>query len=299
MAGRTCHNCVYSICDPEQWLRWLWQGQSIVPQCANHPWWPGQLHEVSGVPCRNYRPKPAEPQSDIRWISLGDGRYAYVDAADYEWLRQWTWHAYDDGYPARYEKRKKVFMHRQIMQPPRGKVVDHIDGNKANNCRSNLRVCSHRENMHNMRKHSDSSSRFKGVGYLKRRRQWYARIWCMGEWTWLGYFTEEAEAARAYDRKAVELFGEYARLNFPEEWPPERRAQVQAQRQEGSRKTRGPKKAASKKGRRAAAGKKSRPGRRPNRESHNAASPARRPRKSERDRAERNERRRKNGGDAL
>jgi hypothetical protein len=263
MAERTCHNCVYSWCDPCAWLRVLWAGEPIVPQCANHPLWSGQLHDVPGVPCRNYRPKPAEPKGDdVRWIPLGDGRYAYVDAADYEWLRQWTWHAYPDGYAARNENGKKILMHRQIMQPPKGMVVDHIDANRANNCRFNLRVCTRQENMHNKRKHSGSSSQFKGVGYLKRRRKWYARIWCMGERIWLGYFTDEAEAARAYDRKAVELFGEYARLNFPEEWPPQRRAQVQAQRQEDSRKTRGRKKVRNKEDRRGAAGKKPRTGRR-------------------------------------
>jgi len=264
MASRTCLNCVYAICDPEEWMRCVWRGESMVPQCANHADRPGQLHEVTGVPCRNYQPKPAAPQGDnVRWIPLGDGHYAYVDAADYDWLSQWNWHAYNDGYPARYENGKKVFMHRLIMQPPKGMVVDHIDANRANNCRSNLRVCTRRENVRNKRRHSNSCSRFKGVGYLKRCRKWYARIWFMGERIWLGYFTDEVEAARAYDRKAVELFGAYARLNFPREWPPQRRAEVYAQRQEESRKTRGRKKAASRKGLRPAAGKKPRTARRP------------------------------------
>ncbi len=263
MASRTCLNCVYAICDPEEWMRCAWRGESMVPQCANHPDRPGQLHDVPGVPCRNYRPKAVAPTGDgVRWIPLGDGSYAYVDAADYEWLRQWKWHAYN-GYAARYEKGKWVLMHRQIMQPPKGMVTDHIDGNKANNCRFNLRVCTHQENMHNNRKHSNSSSRFKGVGYLKHYRKWYARVWFMGKWVWLGYFTEEVEAARAYDRKAVELFGEYARLNFPREWPPERRAEVYALHQEDSRKTRGRKKVRKKRSPRGAPGKKPRTARRP------------------------------------
>jgi hypothetical protein len=254
---------VYSICDQEQWLRWLWEGQSIVPQCANHPFWPGQLHDVPGVPCRNYQPKPAEPQDEsVRWIPLGDGSYAYVDAADYERLNQGHWRMCSTGYAGRLEKGKWVLMHREIMQPPEGMIVDHADGNRANNCRFNLRVCTHQENVLNQRKRRGSASRFKGVSYSKRRRKWYVRIRFGGKPIWLGYFTDEAEAARAYDRKAVELFGEYARLNFPQEWPPERRAQVQAQGQKDRRKTRGRKKATSKKGRRAAAGKKPGTGRR-------------------------------------
>ena len=85
MAGRYCDNCVYSLCDPEPWHRWLWMGEPIVPRCANHPQWPGQLHDVTGVPCWNYRPKPVLPAGDaVRMIPLGDGFYAYVDVADYE-----------------------------------------------------------------------------------------------------------------------------------------------------------------------------------------------------------------------
>jgi len=263
MAGRTCHNCIYSICDQELWLRWIEAGESVVPQCANHPRWPGQLHDVPGVPCRNYRPKPVAPTGDdVRWIPLGDGSYAYVDAADYEWLSQWDWYMGSSGYAVRHEKGKGILMHRQIMQPPKGMVVDHIDGNRANNCRFNLRVCTPQENTLNQRKQSGLSSRFKGVGYCKRRRKWYARISFRGDEIWLGCFTDEVEAARAYDRKAVELFGAYARLNFPREWPPERRAEVCAQHQEDSRKTRGRKKVRNKRVRKGAAGKKPRTARR-------------------------------------
>jgi hypothetical protein len=232
MAGRNCHNCVYSICDPERWLRWIWRGAPIVPQCANHPFWPGQLHDVPGVPCRNYRPKPTEPKGDIRWISLGDGRYTYVDAADYEWLRRWHWRAYSTGYAGRYENGKLVYMHRKILPPPPGMIVDHISGNVYDNTRGNLRLSTRRQNMYNKGKQVGTASIYKGVCYSKTRRKWYAHIRFGKERFRMGYFDTEAEAARAYDRKAVELFGTYARLNFPEEWPPERRAQVQAQRQE-------------------------------------------------------------------
>jgi hypothetical protein len=67
-------------------------GEPILPRCANHPWYPGRLHDVPGVSCRNYRPRPATPEGDqVRMIPRGDGFYAYVDAADYEWLSQWKW----------------------------------------------------------------------------------------------------------------------------------------------------------------------------------------------------------------
>jgi hypothetical protein len=189
------------------------------------------MRDVPGVPCRNYRPRPAVPKGDVRLIPLGDGFYAYVDAADYEWLSQWRWHM-NGGYAARMEKGKRVYMHRQIMQPAQEKLVDHIDSNRANNCRSNLRVCNHLENQRNKRKENGSASRFKGVFYDKRYDKWRARCRCGGERRTFGCFDNELDAARAYDRAAVQWFGEFARLNFPEEWPPERRAQVYAQRQE-------------------------------------------------------------------
>ena len=232
MAERTCHNCVYCCYDPCLWLRLLWMDEPLLPRCANHPQWPGQLHEVPGVPCRNYRPRPTTPEAEgVRMIPLTDGGYAYVDAADYEWLRQWTWHL-ENGYAARWDKRKKVLMHRQIMPPPRGMVVDHFDGNKVNNCRINLRVCTRSENSRNRRKCGGASSVYKGVYYNRERHKWSARCIYRDEPIWLGYFDSEVEAARAYDRMAVELFGAFARLNFPREWPPQRRAEVYTRRRE-------------------------------------------------------------------
>jgi len=236
MAERTCFNCLYCVCDPCRWLSLLWLDEEILPQCANHPQWPGQLHDVPGVPCRHYRPKLAVPQGDgVRMIATVDGGYIYVDAADYEWLNRWKW-SLADGYAVRSEKGKQIFMHRLILPPPRGKMTDHSDGNKANNCRCNLRVCNRSENSHNCRKPSGASSVYKGVSCDRRSHKWTARCCYRGEPIWLGSFDTEEEAARAYDRKAIELFGEFARVNFPREWPPERRAQVYAERQKSEKK---------------------------------------------------------------
>ncbi len=108
-------------------------------------------------------------------------------------------------------------------------MIDHIQGNPLNNCRCNLRVCTRAENMRNRAPRVDSASRFKGVRYSERAGRWYARLCFQGQRIFLGWFATALEAARAYDRGAVRWFREYARLNFPEEWPPERRAEVYAQ----------------------------------------------------------------------
>jgi len=82
----------------------------------------------------------------------------------------------------------------------------------------------------NARKIQGTYSRFKGVSYRKERDKYFAQIYFLGEQFYLGLFAEETDAARAYDHRAIELFGEFARVNFPEEWPPERRAEVHAMR---------------------------------------------------------------------
>jgi len=115
------------------------------------------------------------------------------------------------------------------MQPPPGRVVDHINGNGYDNTRANLRNISREENMHNMRKHAGTASLYKGVAPGKRAGTWYARIGWGDTHSQAGPFEEEVEAARAYDRMAVERFGESARVNFPRDWPPQQRAQVYAE----------------------------------------------------------------------
>ena len=170
MAQASCHNCIYSCWDVCQAMHSMSLGWAHRPMCANHPDTPVLMRPTPvGKTCRNYRPRPATPEGDVRRIPLGGGLYAYVDAADYEWLSQYRWCMISGGYAARRDKRRKwIFMHREIMQPPEGMVVDHFDHNKANNCRFNLHVCTPAENQHNHTKRPGTSSRFKGVSYVKR-----------------------------------------------------------------------------------------------------------------------------------
>jgi len=233
MDTRTCYNCIYSYRDPRWALSVFATGFSVRPACANHPDSLGRMRPtLSGPVCRNYRPKPATPAGDVRQIPLGDGFYAYVDAADYEWLSQYRWHLYSGGYAARCEKGKRIFMHREIMKPPQGMIVDHKNRSKLDNTRENLRAGTPAQNQRNRAKRPGAVSPYKGVGYKKDMDKYYARFRLNGRRFWLGLFDQEIEAARAYDYKAVECSGEFAWLNLPDEWPPERRKQVHEQWQQ-------------------------------------------------------------------
>ncbi len=105
-------------------------------------------------------------------------------------------------------------MHRVIMNPPDDMVVDHIDSNGLNNRRTNLRVCTLLQNSYN-RKTIKASSQYKGVRWNKRKKRWVSSISPNGKFILIGYFKDELTAAKAYDEKAKEFFGEFAYLNFP------------------------------------------------------------------------------------
>lgn len=107
-------------------------------------------------------------------------------------------------------------LHRLILNPEPGAVIDHINGNGLDNRRSNLRVVSQGINNLNARKRAESSSKYKGVTWYKRGNKWRAQIQFNKKKMGLGYYSLESEAAHAYNLKAKELFGELAVLNVIE-----------------------------------------------------------------------------------
>lgn len=106
------------------------------------------------------------------------------------------------------------YMHRLILGAKAGQTIDHINGIKTDNRLENLRFCQQSENSRNSRRRSDNTSGFKGVTKTDRDRPWVASIHIGGKRKHLGLFATPEEAARAYDRAAVEHYGEFARLNF-------------------------------------------------------------------------------------
>lgn len=105
----------------------------------------------------------------------------------------------------------------QLIMNCKGKIVDHINGNPLDNRRINLRVTSASGNNKNARKRRNAVSKYKGVHFCKRGQKCKAQIQNNGVKYSLGSYVNEIDAARAYDAKAKELFGEFAKLNFPEE----------------------------------------------------------------------------------
>ena len=119
-------------------------------------------------------------------------------------------------------KQKTVYFHREIMECPDGMVVDHIDGDKLNNSFSNLRVCTQKQNVRNRRVMSTNVHGYKGVFFDNRvnnlKNRWICNIRCDGKNYRKRFFTK-IEAAKQYDIWALELFGEFAKLNFPKDIP--------------------------------------------------------------------------------
>ncbi len=106
-------------------------------------------------------------------------------------------------------------MHREILNTPDGFVTDHINGNGLDNREANLRVCTREQNKQNSVKRTKTSSKFKGVDWYKPYKKWRVRITFEKKPMHIGLYDDEVKAAQAYDQKAIELFGEFANLNFP------------------------------------------------------------------------------------
>ena len=115
-------------------------------------------------------------------------------------------------------KVKSFHIHRLVAEaflenPNDFKYIDHRDGNKINNNYENLRFCSISQNAMNKKKSDNCSSTYKGVYFNKRCRKWHVQIMIDGKRKHIGLFESEKEAAKMYNEKAIELFGDFAKLN--------------------------------------------------------------------------------------
>lgn len=156
----------------------------------------------------------------MKLIPLTQDKFTQVDDEDYDFLIQWRWFAHPSRNKWRAQRTdykpgnaKTILMHRVIMKIENSKTfVDHIDGNPLNNQKSNLRLCDNSQNCRNRKSHDDVTSKYLGV--CKQKNSWIASICHNKESIYLGSYKTEELAAKAYDKKAIELHGEFANLNF-------------------------------------------------------------------------------------
>ncbi len=168
------------------------------------------------VECKQWR-SAGELPADYRELKLsGSTLVALVDAEDFARISRFTWGLRKDGYvqggTARDGKNLRFLLHRYVMFgfPVVGPMLDHVNRNRLDCRKANLRICTPSQNQANShRRFPKKTSRFRGVCQFRDR--WRAAISGVG----LGYFHDEEEAARAYDTAAAERFGEFATLNFP------------------------------------------------------------------------------------
>jgi hypothetical protein len=160
-------------------------------------------------------------EDDTCYLILSQGKYAAVDPVDYERLCKWKWSASKVGntwYAVRNDKSsgkiRRVLLHREIMNEPHKKLVDHHDHDGLNNRRSNLRIGNKSLNGANSKRRS-STSPYRGV--TRHRGIWKAQITVGYRYIHLGTYQDPELAARAYDRAAKQYFGPFAVCNFSDE----------------------------------------------------------------------------------
>lgn len=154
-------------------------------------------------------------------IPVGHGKFAIVDDEDFGWLSGYNWHCDDAGYAMRNlllgeEDSGAIRMHREVNRTPKGFDTDHVNGNRLDNRKLKLRTANSSQNQFNRGKTSANTSGYKGVFWHRVTKKWRAQIGYYGKIKHLGYFHDAVDAAETYDIAAHNLFGEFARFNFPD-----------------------------------------------------------------------------------
>lgn len=148
-------------------------------------------------------------------IPLTKGKFAIIDQSDYQLVSKYKWYAHKSpratSFYAHNKGKKLIQMHRLIMGiTDRRILIDHKDHDGLNNRRSNLRIVTLAQNAQNSRVSKNTSSKYRGVWWNKEKNKWSVQV----NRKHVGHFKTEDEAGLAYNKKATELYGEFASLNF-------------------------------------------------------------------------------------
>ena len=158
--------------------------------------------------------KTVKVVGDVAYVPLTQGYEAIIDADDVPLVEDFNWHISSTGYAVRgiWKSDRSVIqelMHRRITDAPKGRDVDHVNHNRLDNRKSNLRVCSRSQNNYNRRINSNNTSGYKGVTWNKGCARWQAQMRINGVLKNLGYFETSEEANIAYQEASKINHGEY------------------------------------------------------------------------------------------
>lgn len=163
---------------------------------------------------------------EMKYIPLTQGKFAIVDDKNYKWLLRYSWrvlkikhtcYALTSVWDFQLKIHHTIRMHRLILNAQKGEITDHINHNGLDNRECNIRKCTHSQNNqnrkpYNLKSTSKYMSKYKGVYHISNK--WMAGITLNKNHSYLGLHNTEIEAAKAYDKKAREIFGEFAFCNF-------------------------------------------------------------------------------------
>jgi len=149
----------------------------------------------------------------MKEIILMGGEKVMVDDEDFNYLKQWKWHISWNGYAVRCSSAKNVcktfYMQKEIMKTPKGLYTDHINRNKLDNRKENLRFCNKSQNGFNRGRQINNTSGYKGVTFEKYTNKWATRIKVNGKSKTIGRYNNPLEASIAYEKMAKEVCGEF------------------------------------------------------------------------------------------
>ena len=160
--------------------------------------------------------KQITSEGDHMRCTMKNGASFIFDIEDMEVVQSHTW-SVARGHVRTTIDGRSVYLHQLLLGRSRDREIDHINGDKMDNRRCNLRPVTHAQNNQNKGLRRDSTTGYKGVCFDKRSGKYLAYINANGKRTYLGLFDDKLSAAYAYDTAALQLHGEYARPNLMKE----------------------------------------------------------------------------------